>query len=356
MRIDIFCGYSHEPFSPKSKAEGRGGSEEMVINMAFELSKRHKVFVWNRCQADEGFYYAPGGKLGQGVEYKNFDDFDVKKTDILIVWRSPESYHKYNLDKVEGRKYLWLHDTVNQLDVLPYIYLYDGILTLSKWHKEFYDMFVTEEHRDRFIKTRNAVLGAEFKQKIKRDPYTIVYGSLYNRGLVELLTVWSDIKLEVPEAKLRVFYGWETLEKILPIEQFKPFKEKVENLLDQEGVTHLGRISHKEVAKEMLGAGIWAYPNTYNEVSCITAMKAQLAGAIPVVIPKAALSETVKYGVKVTDGNNLGEILSSWSKHLIDILQRPKDAEALRRLMIKNSDFSFKQLAKDWEAQWMSVK
>ena len=82
MKIDIYCGPSHEPFSPKSSEEGRGGSEEMVINMANALSETNEVTVWNRCLDDEGEY--------GDVTYKNYDDFDVKETDVLIVWRAPQ--------------------------------------------------------------------------------------------------------------------------------------------------------------------------------------------------------------------------------------------------------------------------
>jgi hypothetical protein len=167
--------------------------------------------------------------------------------------------------------------------------------------------------------------------------------------------MWPKIKLAVPEAKLRIFYGWETLEKIMPLQEFKKYKKEMEELMDQEGVTHLGRLSHKDVIKEMLGAGIWAYPCIdFTEVSCITAMNAQIAGAIPVVIPKAALNETVKYGKKISQGMNAGEILDKWSDELINVLNDEKGQEQFRKVMMKQSKgvWSYDSLAKDWEAQW----
>lgn len=352
-RIDFYCGPSHEAFSPKSSEEGRGGSEEMVIGLAKELAKLgNKVIVWNRCLDDEGTY--------DKVVYKNYDEFDIDKTDILIIWRSPQLYLSHKLDKVKAKKYLWLHDTIPQLDVLPYLFAFDGIFCLSNWHKNYYIQLTPPELRKRFIVTRNAVDTKEFedeivlggRNKIWRDPYTIVYGSLYNRGLLELLSVWPTIKSEVPEAKLRIFYGWQTLEKILPMEDFKKFKEEMEFQMDQEGITHLGRISHKEVAKEMLGAGIWAYPCiNFNEISCITAMKAQIGGAIPVVIPKAALGETVKYGLRIGRGTDNADILNKWTKGVIKVLRDHKGQEALRKLMMKNTPklFDYEGLAKSWQ-------
>lgn len=346
LRIDLYVGPSHESWSPKSVETGIGGSEEMFIGMARELAKRNTVTVWNRCLDDEGTY--------DGVVYKNYDDFDVKETDILIIARSPQLLLKHHLDKVKAKKYLWLHDTVNPLEVLPYLMGFDGVFALSKWHQNYYTQCCAPEFRDKILLTRNAVDYSNFEQKVKRDPNTIVYGSMYNRGLVELLTLWPKIKLAAPETKLRIFYGWQTMEKMLPMEQFNAFKGEVERLMDQEGITHLGRISHKEVAKEMLGAGIWAYPCIkFDEISCITAMKAQIGGAIPVVIPRAALMDTVEYGVKVSTGKKSEEILDNWANMLIRILKDPKGQEQFREVMMKKSkDFDFESLAKSWEDTW----
>lgn len=348
LKIDIYCGPSHEPFSPKSSKEGRGGSEEMVIGLAKEFAKTSLVTVWNRCLDDEGVY--------DGVTYKNYDEFNVTETDILIVWRTPSMLMTHKLDKVKSKKYLWLHDTVPQLDVLPYLFAYDGIFTLSPWHKSYYVQLTPPEVRKRYIVTRNAVDLTNFHNaKVQyfspRDPYTIVYGSLYNRGLGELLSVWPKIKSEVPQAKLRIFYGWETLEKLMPMEEFKKYKEDMEFQMDQEGVTHLGRISHDKVAREFLGAGVWAYPClNFNEVSCITAMKAQIGGAVPVVIPKAALSDTVKYGLKIGRGTDQADILAKWTNGLIRVLKDHKGQEAMRKVMMKNSPtlFDYEGLAKQW--------
>jgi len=344
MIIDLYVGPSHESWSPKSVESGIGGSEEMFINMAKELAKTNKVRIWNRCLDDEGIY--------DGVEYKNYDDFDIEETDILIICRSPQLLLKHHLDKVKAKKYLWLHDTVNPLEIICYLMGFDGIFTLSKWHQNYYLQCCAPEFRYKIIETRNAVDYSLFNQKVKRDPYTIVYGSLYNRGLVELLTLWPKIKLAVPKAKLRIFYGWQTLEKLLSLTEFRNFKKQVKTLMDQEDITHLGRISHKEVAKEILGAGVWAYPCVaFNEVSCITAMKAQIGGAIPVVIPTAALQDTVKYGIKVASGQEAENILTNWSDALISVLKDTKGQEQFRKVMMEKSKdiWSYENLASSWQ-------
>lgn len=345
MNITLFCGPSHEPFSPKSGVDGRGGSEEMVIGLSRELQKQgNTVTVFNRCSTDEGVY--------DGVSYINYEDAEDITTDILVIWRDPGMLLKYKLDKLNCKKYLWLHDTVMQLDVIPYLMGFDRIMVLSEWHKNYYTNLLSPEHHHKFYVTRNAIDYGDFKQKVERKPYKMVYGSLYNRGLEGLLTIWSRIKFAVPEATLSVFYGWETLEKLMPLEQFTEYKAYMENLLDQEGIEHLGRLSHKDVAKQYLEADVWAYPTGFNEVSCITAVKAQVGGAVPVVFPKAALHETVKYGVKVTLGNNMEELLDNYAKSLIRVLKDTKGKEAMRQAMTHYPDWSYKSLASEWTKEF----
>jgi 2-polyprenyl-3-methyl-5-hydroxy-6-metoxy-1,4-benzoquinol methylase len=69
------------------------------------------------------------------------------------------------------------------------------------------------------------------------------------------------------------------------------------NALD--GVTEHGRVSHGDLAKAMLGIQVWAYPTEFTETHCITALKTQEAGCIPVVTEVAALKETVQSGYTI---------------------------------------------------------
>jgi hypothetical protein len=59
------------------------------------------------------------------------------------------------------------------------------------------------------------------------------------------------------------------------------------------GVTEHGRVSHQELATAMSRIKVWAYPTEFTEIHCITALKANQAGLIPVVALVAALKETV---------------------------------------------------------------
>lgn len=135
--------------------------------------------------------------------------------------------------------------------------------------------------------------------KTSRKPNSVGYFSAYYRGLECLLKMWRDIRKEVPDATLDVYYGWESW---LALQGEDDFYERMEAMfedLKDEGVTVHGRVSHEELAAAMKQIEVWAYPTEFPEIHCITALKAQEAGCTPVVTNVGALNETVTVGTKI---------------------------------------------------------
>lgn len=359
MTITIFCGDSYENWSPKSEVKGIGGSEEAVINVSRELSKLgHEVTVWNRCQDQAGEY--------DGVQYKDFLDYpdDPEPTDVFIGWRTLLPWKMAKNYKVG---YHWLHDTSPEDQVLQAIALgAKKVMVLSKYHRRLYAGLRNDET---FI-TQNGVNLSQFDQKVERVPYRIFWGSSYDRGLKDLLEEWPKIKLAYPDAELRIAYGWQTWESIAKqsgeasYEVFKNTQGAINSLMEQEGITHLGRISHEEVAKEMLSADVWAYPTWWPEISCITAMKAQVGGAIPVVVPTAALAETVQFGIRTARGyytdvqGNIAmpaEAMEQWVQAIHKVLGDDWQTKEEYRAKMQDwahQKFSWETVAKSWEAEF----
>lgn len=353
MKIIVFCGDSHEKWSPKNEQTGIGGSEEAVINICREFVKTgHDVTVYNRCEDDAGEY--------DGVKYVDFLDYKGEETDIFIGWRS---LMPWKMGKNYKVGYHWLHDTTSEEDVKAALSLgASKVMVLSKWHRRLYGNL---ENKWVYL-TRNGVNMAQFDQKVERVPGRIFYGSSYDRGLKEILENWPKIKLAVPEATLHIAYGWNTWESIAKKQgtdaytAFQNVKEDIEQAMQQEGITHLGRISHEAVAKEMLEADVWGYPTWWPEISCITAIKAQVAGAIPSVIPTAAVAETVQYGLKTDRGyyNSMEggialptEAMEQWTANTIQVLKaEPESKEPLRQQMSQwaREYSSWETIAKEW--------
>ncbi len=192
-----------------------------------------------------------------------------------------------------------------------------------------------------------------------RNSKLMVYGSSYDRGLEHLLNMWPDIRKGCPEAELRVFYGWTLFDvgyKDNP--ERMAWKKKMNDLMKQPGIIELGRISHGAVQKEFEEAGVWSYPTHFGEISCITGMKAQAFGAIPVVINYGALSETVQHGVKVEGDIYDKETREEFKNELVSLLNDPERQEKIRSIMMPwaSEKFAWSLVAEQWSKEFKSGK
>lgn len=190
-----------------------------------------------------------------------------------------------------------------------------------------------------------------------RDTKTIVYGSSYDRGLEHLLKMWPDIIKAVPDAKLRIFYGWTLFDKVHTGNPASmAWKEQMVEMMKQPGITELGRISHGACEVEFQNAGIWAYPTHFGEISCITGMRAQALGATPVVVNYAALEETVQYGHKVQGDIYEPEVKEEFKSKLIEALKNPMTNDQREEMMEwAKKQFSWSKVAKQWSEEFKSL-
>ena len=191
-----------------------------------------------------------------------------------------------------------------------------------------------------------------------RNPHQLIWQSSYDRGLQWLLEMWPEIKKQVPEVTLRIFYGWNLFDFIHSNNpERQAWKKKMNQLMEQDGITHVGRVGHKELQKALEESGIWAYPTDFTEISCISAMRAQIGGAIPVVSDYAALKETVQYGVKVPLDEPYKCRTKEWQEIYISNLVEwldPKKQEKIRDEMMTwaKSKFAWSEVAKSWSEEF----
>lgn len=348
--VTIVCGKGFEQWSPKNLEKGIGGSEEAVIYLSKELTKLGwKVTVYGDPQTDAGVY--------DGVTYEPYYKLNPNDNfNILIAWRAIGFVdNKWNAKKL----FLWLHDIQNPNE---YTQLRQDRITkifaLSKWHRD--NMPKVPDYK--FMITGNGINIEHFaeldKENIKRNPHRMIYTSSYDRGLEHLLKMWPDIKAGVPDAELHVYYGWNLFENFYKNNPERmAWKAKMDELMKQGGITNHGRVSQKEVLRETYKSAIWAYPTHFGEISCITAMKCQAAGAIPVVCDYAALKETAKYGVKINvdeDDIYTPRIKKEYTEALIKALKDTKWQDKIRPEMMKwaRETFDWASIAKQWDGEF----
>lgn len=187
-----------------------------------------------------------------------------------------------------------------------------------------------------------------------RNLHRIIYTSSYDRGLSHLLEMWPEVKKEVPDAELHIFYGFQLFDKFYHDNPSSmKWKENMVEMMKYEGVTDHGRIAQPLLVEEYKKSGIWAYPTHFGEINCISAIKAQAYGCEPVVVNYAALKETVQFGRKI-DGDVYDlETKEAFKNQLIDALKNPMPEEKRQEMMKWASEkYSWSVIAKSWDLEF----
>ena len=340
--IVFFCGLSAEPWSPKSLDQGGiGGSETAVIHLAKRLAQKGwEVTVYNWCENDDGVY--------DGVTYKNYWSFQTNtKFNIVVFWRSP-MWLDSNIDA--KKVFVDMHDVPNAAEFTPErLAKITKIMVKSKYHRDLFPNVPDEK----FCIIPNGIDVTRYDEAIERIPHSAIYSSAPNRGLDILLDMWPTIRQRIPDATLRIFYGWKTyfeLQKNDPqaIAWMQKMKDRVASMADQ-GVIDMGRVGQKELAVWQKKSSAWLYPTSFQEISCITAMEAQAAGCFPVCSNFAALEETAQHGFKI-DGDPAEPV---YQMHFIEAALKALQGDGDRLAMSdwSKSTFGWDAVTERWNEQ-----
>ena len=340
LDIVIACGRTDECWNPDVIAKsGMGGSETAVVEVAKRLALAgHRVRV---------FCDTPVNGLFDGVEYRDQSYLpEVKHCDLLVGWRDGTTLG-YISAKV---KWIWVHDTTIANGTPWNLFLAERVLALSQWHAGH----LVEKCGagwEQVSVTSNGIDVSRFTATPERHPHRALYTQSPDRGLEELLKIWPSIKARVPDAELRVFYGWGSAEGQSPSTETGKWLIRVKQLLkDTEhlGVTHHGRVDQATLANEMLSAGVWLYPSwayqdggyAFTDTSAIGCMEAQAAGMRLVVGKSGALTETMRVGMFVEPGDFPAFADAAVEALLGNTRPAPKDAA--------EENFSWDNVSNQW--------
>lgn len=278
MTISFLVNEVAGGWGPNSKR--LGGTEESIVEWAKRIADRgHKVMVYNNGEhglfdnvayIDRNFYTG-----GDGIT------INVKSSDV-----SPQ----------ETTWYLTNETNADQLDLSRY----EGVIFPSRWAVL---NIPVNNHNVVILPHGYNANNIYPSEKVKNQ---VLYSASPDRGLDELKAIWPIVAEQVPDAKLMITYG-ATGE--LPQAEF------------------LGSVSEQEMDYLFRTSDIWVHPCSGGELFGMNAVKAQVAGCIPVYYPTMALSETVKVGVR-TDSNrlidDLVDIMSDEARK-VDIRRRLSD-------------------------------
>jgi glycosyltransferase involved in cell wall biosynthesis len=307
----IFCGHTAEPWGPKNRKTGIGGSEKMVLEMVSRLAKRgFRVSVYANVPPDQR------GVDEDGVLWRHYAEMDYQRWhDTVIFWRSAAPL---DLDIPCGKRIVWCHDVQspgNWTD--ERIALVDEVWVLTEYHADTLGM-AREKLGDKVRITRNGIDAELFKTTLAKKPERkanrVVFCSSPDRGILTAIRAFKKAFEKDPNAELHLCYGFSKAYWHIAahsgylhmcdlgrqMDMYEYFR-LVFAAIDADPRIHFyGRLSWEKVAELLCSSGVWLYPTRFTEISCMAAMEAQAAGCAIVATQKAALAETVNWDARGT--------------------------------------------------------
>jgi glycosyltransferase involved in cell wall biosynthesis len=312
MKVLIYVGYQQKDLIYEDFQSGNqiGGTEIVALQLAETLANWGvEIFFGGQLKPEWP------NPIKNGVEWLNLVDCGSKHFDVVI-----SASYLHFIDTIDAKyKFLWMHNTdwydwyrgqhvfgqdaINRWDLT-------GIITLTDWHK---NQVIRDWNIQRPVYViGNAIDRKSFGQSIQKRPNSFIYSSAPERGLYRLLEMWPEIKVHIPDATLDVF----TPGYAAPL---------VNNWPD--GVTFRGTASQQELHKWQAKTEFWLHPTDYEETYCITAVEAQMNGAIPVTTDLAALHEVVgKRGILLP----IGETNQGFINIIKELAGSPERKQKLR--------------------------
>ncbi len=286
----IYCGTTAQEWNPEiALKKGIGGSEEAVIHLAEHLADLGwNVSVYNKCGNKEKQY----GK----VWYKPFWLWNHRdKQDATIIWRQVKPIeYEINCPKI----YIDLHDTMGKEefneDRLKKI---TKVFVKSNFHRSLYPNVPD----DKIAVISNGIDSKAFSESCnRRDRFLMINTSSPDRSLSALVEIFAEVKKQVPEARLQWAYGWEVFDAVHASNpKIMEWKNNLIKRMKEVGIEDLGKVSHERIIRMNLEANIFLYPTEFAEINCISAIKAQAGGVIPITTDFAALGEIVQFGERL---------------------------------------------------------
>ena len=192
----------------------------------------------------------------------------------------------------DKKRILWLHDLWNDPEAA---HLKDQesrdrftkLVFVSNYQFQTYHMALGVPYSESVV-IKNAIDPIEHHEKPK-DKINLIYHTTPHRGLDILYAVYEQLAKNRDDIHLDVYssfnvYGWP--------QRDVEFKHLFDKLEAHPNITYHGAVPNSEVREALKKAHIFAYPCTWVETSCISAIEAMSAGCAVVCPNLGALPET----------------------------------------------------------------
>lgn len=277
-----------------------GDQEETNILEYVKIDGRFNVIVFYNCEPE---IYV------EGVEYKDismYTEFIYNNNVYTSIINNYAEYlpvtYKSNVENV----YLVLHNLVQQGEVIIRDRKLKNILCVSEWQlNNFNEMFNN-------LKDLTIIFNYGIQQKnVQKIPFKFIYSSDSNKGLSQLLDMWSSIIKRIPSATL---YIHSNISK----------DEQVDNL---KGVFYEGK---SKLISNWLSSDIWLYPCTSIETSYISLIISAKTKTLAITSNYGVLKES--NGIIVEGDPNTNEWKERALEKLFNIIENIDEKNRLIKI------------------------
>jgi glycosyltransferase involved in cell wall biosynthesis len=268
-----------------------GGTETAVIRLAEALSQQGVevvVLTTVRNPPVTDVLYLPLDALPQ-----------LGEVDVIIAVRD---WNLILVPAVGKKRFFWTGDSYDQpltvgIGDRRIASRIDTLFSVSEWHGETLCQ-ASGFPLSRYYPLRNGVHLPYFEGEKARHRKRLFYSSMPYRGLALLPEIFTKILESHADAELHIFSSYDTYQggASPSPQQMYEYEDILKKFQAIPRVSIRGTVPQKELAHEMMQAAVLAYPNTFEETSCITVMEAKAAGCVVVSSAKGALPETVGKG------------------------------------------------------------
>ena len=221
-------------------------------------------------------------ELMKRLPQKYKDKFSIFAHPSYADATKPTVYWNHLSYDQEAVQFLSTPENVSSINQFVYV---------SHWQSEqFRKQYNVPGYKTQVLK--NACIDIKQRQTGPRSKVKLCYISTPWRGLDVLLHAWELTNTQ--DCELHVFSSTKIYGKDFAVNNENQYQELYDKCEALEGVVYRGSVPNEELRNELPTFDILAYPNTFEETSCISVIEALSAG-LRVVCPNlGALPETTE--------------------------------------------------------------
>ena len=338
MRIALVCndGSPLGVTPPDIYGRGVGGAELAMMSLMKVFAERgHEVEVYNDPRNAHSY---------DGVSYKQRGAFNESQPrEAVIIFRSPNPLvtRRCGADKVLW----WSCDQYTIGDFAMQGRSVDHIVCISQFHQKYFTITYGLPKESISVIDLGCWL-PDYDIAVEKIQGRMIFCSIPDRGLDAMLAAWPQIKDEAPAASLVItsdYRLWGT--------SANNARHRL-SWAGQPDVQFVGKVPRAELVRLQMEAEVHSYPCTYDELFCISAAEAQVAGAIPVTSNWGALSATNEFGIQIPGNPHSPEFVQTFAKKCAGLITTERAfMEMAQEQMMKKARlrFDWHVIAAKWE-------